>query len=87
VSAEVACAMAEGAIAHSAADLSAAVTGLAGPTGGSPGKPVGLVHIAASRRGGATLQRAFRFGDIGRAEVRQRAVEEVFKLILEAAGA
>ena len=50
VSEEVANALAEGALLNSTADLSVAVTGIAGPGGGSKEKPVGLVHIAAARR-------------------------------------
>ena len=53
VSADVARAMAEGALARSNADLVVAVTGIAGPGGGSAEKPVGLVHFAGARRGGA----------------------------------
>ncbi len=55
VSEEVARAMAEGALARSPATATIAVTGIAGPTGGSPQKPVGLVHFAAARRGGKTI--------------------------------
>jgi nicotinamide-nucleotide amidase len=55
VSAEVARAMAEGGVSHSPANLAAGITGVAGPGGGSAEKPVGLVHIAASRAGGETL--------------------------------
>ena len=53
VSAEVAAAMAEGALAHSAADFTIAVTGIAGPDGGSAAKPVGTVWLGLARRGGA----------------------------------
>ncbi len=81
VSAEVARAMAEGALQRSKADIAVAVTGIAGPDGGSPEKPVGLVHLAAARRGGATLSAEKRFGDIGRNQVRAEAAAEAFTLI------
>jgi nicotinamide-nucleotide amidase len=55
VSEPVARAMAEGAIAHSRADIAISVTGIAGPGGGTAEKPVGLVHFATARRDGATL--------------------------------
>ncbi len=55
VSEEVARAMAEGALARSPATVTVAVTGIAGPSGGSPDKPVGLVHFASALRGGPTL--------------------------------
>jgi nicotinamide-nucleotide amidase len=87
VSAPVARAMAEGALAHSAADVAVAVTGVAGPGGGSAAKPVGLVHFAAARRGGAVLHRECRFGDIGRSEVRLASVREALQLISRVAGA
>ena len=54
VSEAVARAMAEGALARAPVDLTVAVTGVAGPGGGSTEKPVGLVHFALARRGGAT---------------------------------
>src|SRR4051812_8179843 len=56
VSRETARAMAEGALAQSDADLSVSITGIAGPGGGSPGKPVGLVHFAAAARGGRVIE-------------------------------
>jgi len=74
VSRETAMAMVAGALARSPADISIAITGIAGPSGGSPEKPVGLVHFAAARRGGAMAVREERFGDLGRSEVRRRAV-------------
>ncbi len=87
VSEPVARAMARGALAHSGADISVAVTGIAGPGGGSAEKPVGLVHLAAARRGGAVLHQECRFGDIGRAEVRRASVEIALQLISRAAAA
>jgi nicotinamide-nucleotide amidase len=67
-------AMAVGAIRRSAADLAVAVTCIAGPGGGTPQKPVGLVHLAAAACDGRHAHRELRFGDIGRGEVRRRAV-------------
>jgi nicotinamide-nucleotide amidase len=81
VSAEVARAMAEGALKNSRADLAVAVTGIAGPDGGSAEKPVGLVHLAAARRGGARLHEERRFGDIGRQRVQAETVLAAFDLI------
>jgi nicotinamide-nucleotide amidase len=81
VSREVALAMATGAIAHSYADVSVAVTGVAGPDGGSAAKPVGLVHIAAARKGASPIHLECRFGDIGRAEIRLQAVSATLKLV------
>src|SRR5262245_33925000 len=66
VSAATAIAMAEGAIHNSKADVSVAVTGIAGPGGGSLQKPVGLVHLAAARRGKGTIMQERRFGNVGR---------------------
>jgi nicotinamide-nucleotide amidase len=74
VSRQTAEAMARGALAHSQADVVVAITGIAGPGGGSPDKPVGLVHFAAAARAGSTNHEERRFGDIGRAEVRRQSV-------------
>ena len=74
-------AMAEGAIRNSPAQMAVAVTGIAGPGGGSDEKPVGLVHIAAALAGEATLHRECRFGDIGRTEVRLKTVEAALELL------
>ena len=81
VSRDVAIAMAEGAIAKSRADISVAVTGIAGPDGGTPEKPVGLVHMAASRRNGATIHEEKRFGDLGRHEIQLATVLAAFDLM------
>ena len=80
VSAPVARAMAEGALAHSRAQISVAVTGVAGPGGGTAEKPVGLIHLAASRNG-ETRNEERRFGDLGRTEVRLKTVEAALRLL------
>ncbi len=80
VSEEVVRAMAEGALRHSRADVSVAVTGVAGPSGGTAEKPVGLVHLAAARRGGAVTHLRCDFGDVGRGEVRRRTVARALEL-------
>jgi nicotinamide-nucleotide amidase len=75
VSEAVARSMAEGAVENSNAHMAVAVTGVAGPGGGTKMKPVGLVHIAAAREGRSILHEAHRFGDIGRTEIRLKTVE------------
>ncbi|PZQ10880.1 MAG: damage-inducible protein CinA [Ancylobacter novellus] len=86
VSEEVARAMAEGALAVAKAGAAVAVTGVAGPGGGSPEKPVGLVWFAAARRGGPTILREKRFGDLGRAEIRRRSVLVALEMLAEVMG-
>jgi nicotinamide-nucleotide amidase len=86
VSEEVARAMAEGALRHSRADLAVAVTGVAGPGGGTAAKPVGLVHLALARRGGATEARRMLYGEIGRSRVREETVGTALEMLLAAAG-
>jgi nicotinamide-nucleotide amidase len=81
VSRETAEAMAAGALANSDADLAVAITGIAGPGGGSRGKPVGLVHFAAAARDGRRLHRAKRFGRIGRRRVRLKSVAEALAML------
>jgi nicotinamide-nucleotide amidase len=83
VSRETAEAMALGALSQSGADLAVAVTGIAGPGGGTASKPVGLVHFAAARREGPLILRERRFGDIGRAEIRRLAVIEALAMLGE----
>lgn len=78
--------MAEGAISNSAATVSVAVTGIAGPGGGSDEKPVGLVHLAAARKGHETLHREMRYGDIGRSEVRLATVRTALEMLVEISG-
>jgi nicotinamide-nucleotide amidase len=73
--------MARGAIAHAPVDLAVSVTGIAGPDGGSPEKPVGLVHFAAATRSGRLVHAEKRFGDIGRSEVRKHSVLQAFRML------
>ena len=81
VSEPVARAMAEGAVENSHAHMAVAVTGVAGPGGGTKLKPVGLVHIAAAREGRSILYEVHRFGDIGRSEIRMKTVEAALELL------
>jgi nicotinamide-nucleotide amidase len=85
VSHETAEAMARGAISHSNADLAVAITGIAGPGGGSADKPVGLVHFAAASRNGALIHREMRYGGIGRSDVRQKSVQQALAMLKELA--
>ncbi|MGU3400856.1 CinA family protein [Brucellaceae bacterium D45D] len=87
VSKEVALAMAEGALAHSRAGVTVAVTGIAGPGGGSDEKPVGLVHIASARKGHPTLHRECRFGAKSRTEIRHATVLAALDLVMSNLGA
>ncbi len=83
VSEEVSRAMAEGALEHSSAQLSIAVTGVAGPGGGTAEKPVGLVHLSCARQGGTTLhERHVYEGD--RDAVRRATVETALDMALAA---
>lgn len=81
VSEPVARAMAEGAVAHSPATLAVAVTGIAGPGGDTKLKPVGLVHMAAARRGKPTVHERHLFGDIGRTQVRLATLRAALHLM------
>lgn len=81
VSAEVARAMAEGAVAHSRADIAVSITGVAGPGGGTEAKPVGLVHFGCSSKGGATAHREMRFGALTRDEIRMKSVAVALDLL------
>jgi nicotinamide-nucleotide amidase len=84
VSEPVARAMAEGALRHSRADVTVAITGIAGPGGATATKPVGLVHFGLARRGAAVLHLERRYGDLGREAVRRRAVEDALGLLEQA---
>ena len=85
VSEEVARAMAEGALTRAGVDLAIAVTGIAGPGGATPTKPVGLVYLAVARRGAPTLHARELFpGD--RAAIRLASVDAALTLALQAVG-
>ena len=81
VSEATAQAMAEGALRQAPADVSVAITGVAGPSGGSSEKPVGLVHFAAARKGQPTIAVEHRFGSIGRDKIRAASVEVALNLL------
>ena len=84
VSPEVAQAMAEGALGGAPAELSVAITGIAGPGGATPAKPVGLVQLAAARKGAETLSERHVFsGDRG--EVRLQGVQAALEMLLRQA--
>jgi nicotinamide-nucleotide amidase len=85
VSKETATQMAVGALERAGVDLAVAITGIAGPGGATPGKPVGLVHFAVAARDGRILHREVRFGAIGRTVVRQRSVVEALRMLMEVA--
>jgi nicotinamide-nucleotide amidase len=78
-------AMAKGALERAGVDLTVAITGIAGPGGGSPEKPVGLVHFAAAAKDGRLIHREKRYGDIGRSAVRRASVIEALNMLLELA--
>ena len=84
VCAEVARSMAEGALEHSKAGISAAITGVAGPEPDEDGNPVGLVCIAIARRGFPTRELGRHYPDNGRDAIRQRAVADAIRAMTEA---
>jgi nicotinamide-nucleotide amidase len=81
VSEPVARMMVEGALRESRANLAVAITGVAGPGGGTALKPVGLVHIAAARENRRILHEECRFGDIGRDAIRLESVRKALELL------
>jgi len=85
VSEQVARAMAEGALKASGAAIAIAVTGIAGPGGGTEGKPVGLVHFAYADAS-KTIHVEKRFGDLGRQVVREETVKTALGLVLDGLG-
>ena len=84
VSSETALAMAEGARRVGASDIGVSTTGIAGPTGGTPEKPVGLVYIAIADKNGSEFRKLNFSGD--RDEVRRKTCDEVFRLVAERIG-
>ena len=82
VSAEVACAMASGALAHSKAQLAVAVTGIAGPGGATPGKPVGTVWLALARSGEPAQAELLQL-DGDRAAIRAQTVRHALRRLRE----
>lgn len=81
VSEAVVRAMAEGALEASRANIAVAITGIAGPGGGTPMKPVGTVHIACARENRAILHEHCQFGDIGRSAIREETLVTALNLI------
>ncbi len=86
VSAEVAKAMAEGALASSNADVAISITGIAGPGGATQGKPVGLVFFGLAREHMRTVTVERRFGELGRDGIREASVTTALDLLRQAAG-
>ena len=85
VSIAVAWAMAQGALKHSSADVAVAITGIAGPGGGTEKKPVGTVVFARAVRGHdpeAMVADIRHFGDLGRSEIRRQAALVALELLM-----
>lgn len=83
VSAEVALAMAAGAVSRAGVDIAVSVTGIAGPGGGTAEKPVGLVYLGVAGKSGVRGERHIFFGD--RAAVRRAAMIRALEMLKEAA--
>lgn len=86
VSQETAEAMARGAIDHSHADIAVAITGIAGPTGGSREKPVGLVHFALADKFGSVTHRMLVFREEGREAIRRAARDVALNFVYDELG-
>jgi nicotinamide-nucleotide amidase len=82
VCAEVAIAMAEGALVRSPADLAVSITGVAGPDPDEDGNPVGLVCIAIARVDGETVHLERRYGDVGRDAVQEHAMADALGALI-----
>ena len=76
--------MADGALSTTPAHIAVSVTGIAGPDGGSPEKPVGLVYLGVAAKGETTRMQECRFGDIGRCNIRLASVREALRLVQDA---
>ena len=85
VSEPVARAMAEGALKNAPVDVAVAITGVAGPGGGTPEKPEGLVHFACARRDGPTVHARIEHGALGRSTVRAQSADRALQMLLDAA--
>jgi nicotinamide-nucleotide amidase len=85
VSTECAEDMAKGALARASVDLAVSITGIAGPTGAVPGKPIGLVYFCAASRSGRVITHDRKYGDIGRANVRRESVLQALAMLQELA--
>lgn len=83
VSRETAVEMVSGALLKSGTTHAVAVTGIAGPGGGSLEKPVGLVHLAAQSQDGRFLYREMRYGDLGRTDIRLATVKTALEMLLQ----
>ncbi len=84
VSDPVACAMAEGALLRSNATVAVSVTGIAGPGGATPTKPVGLVFFALAQADAAPLTLERRYGERSRGDIRLAALEDALGLLEQA---
>ena len=85
VSPQTAEAMVRGVLGRSRVHLAVSITGVAGPDGGSPEKPVGLVFFAGASRSGRLITSEQRYGEIGRDKVRKRSVLQAFRMLHELA--
>jgi len=85
VSKECAEEMAKGALAHASVELAVSITGIAGPTGAVPGKPIGLVFFCAASRSGRVIAHDRNYGDIGRTKVRRESVVQALAMLRELA--
>ncbi len=83
VSRQVACSMALGALQNAGVNIAMAVTGIAGPSGGSTEKPVGLVHFGLARKNRIICHLKMEFGDLGRAQVREKTVETALQMAID----